>query len=91
VIRRIILSSLGILVFARCMYAQQASGTATYTLKATAKTVAWGYYDAKTSPVLRIKSSDTIEFRTLIISSPKFLEDASVPRSSNGSESPRPR
>jgi len=33
------------------LYAQ-----ATYTLKATPKTVAWGYYDAKATPVLRIKS-----------------------------------
>jgi hypothetical protein len=28
---------------------------ATYTLKPTPKTVAWGYYDAKAAPVLRIE------------------------------------
>src|ERR1700754_2869292 len=49
------------------------------TLKATPKTVAWGYYDAKATPVLRIKSGDTIEIQTLITSSPKRLEDAGVP------------
>src|SRR5579862_4739250 len=49
------------------------------TLKATPKTVAWGYYDAKAEPVLRIKSGDTVEIQTLITSSPKRLEDAGVP------------
>ena len=37
-------------------YAQQA----TYTLKATPKTVAWGYYDAKAAAVLRVKSGDAV-------------------------------
>ena len=49
------------------------------TLKATPKTVAWGYYDAKAAPVLRVKSGDTVEIETLITSSPKRLEDAGVP------------
>src|SRR6202012_5386827 len=49
------------------------------TLKATPKTVAWGYYDAKAAPVLRVKSGDTVEIQTLITSSPKRLEDAGVP------------
>src|SRR6516162_1469606 len=49
------------------------------TLKATPKTVAWGYYDAKATPVLRVKSGDTVEIQTLITSSPKRLEDAGVP------------
>ncbi len=38
----------------------------TYTLKATPKTVEWGYYDAKATPVLRMKSGDTVEIQTLI-------------------------
>ena len=50
-----------------------------HTLKATPKTVAWGYYDAKAAPVLRVKSGDTVEIQTLITSSPKRLEDAGVP------------
>src|SRR6202007_2070347 len=52
---------------------------AQYTLKPTPKTVAWGYYDASTPPVLRIKSGDTVEVQTLITSSPKRLEGAGVP------------
>src|ERR1043166_4239468 len=49
------------------------------TLKATPKTVAWGYYDAKAAPVLYVKSGDTVEIETLITNSPKRLEDAGVP------------
>jgi acetamidase/formamidase len=49
------------------------------TLKPTPKTVAWGYYDAKATPILRVKSGDTVEIQTLITSSPKRLEDAGVP------------
>jgi acetamidase/formamidase len=51
---------------------------ATYQLKPTPKTVAWGYYDASTPPVLRIKSGDTVEVQTLITSTPARLEGAGV-------------
>jgi acetamidase/formamidase len=51
---------------------------AAYPLKPTPKTVAWGYYDAKAAPVLRVKSGDTVEVQTLITSSPKRLEEAGV-------------
>ena len=60
------------------MHAQEPKSPPTYTLKATPKTVAWGYYDAKAAPVLRVKSGDTVEIQTLITSSPKRLEDAGV-------------
>ena len=56
--------------------AQWANAQATHTLKPTPKTVAWGYYDAKMPPVLRVKSGDTVEIQTLITSGPKRLEDA---------------
>jgi acetamidase/formamidase len=59
--------------------AQQSDSPAIYTLKPTPKTIAWGYYDASTPPVLRVKSGDTVEIQTLITSSPKRLEDAGVP------------
>jgi acetamidase/formamidase len=59
--------------------AQDPSSHVAYSLKPTPKTVAWGYYDAKTAPVLRIKSGDTVEIQTLITSSPKRLEEAGVP------------
>jgi len=52
---------------------------ATHTLKPTPKTVAWGYYEAATAPVLRIKSGDTVEVHTLITSTPPRLEGAGVP------------
>ena len=51
----------------------------THQLKASAKTVAWGHYDARTPPVLRIKSGDSVEFHTLLTSSPTRLEGAGVP------------
>jgi len=51
-----------------------------HQLKPTPKTVAWGYYDASTPPVLRIKSGDTVEIQTLITSSPSRLEAAGVPK-----------
>src|SRR5437764_9097632 len=50
----------------------------TYQLKPTPKTVAWGYYDASTPPVMRVKSGDTVEIQTLITSSPTRLEGAGV-------------
>lgn len=50
-----------------------------HQLKPTPKTVAWGYYDASTPPVLRIKSGDTVEIHSLIVSSPARLESAGVP------------
>jgi acetamidase/formamidase len=56
-----------------------ANAQATYTLKPTPKTVAWGYYDAKTPPVLRVKSGDTVEIQTLLTNSPKGLEGAGLP------------
>jgi acetamidase/formamidase len=49
-----------------------------HDLKASPKTVAWGHYDAKTPPVLRIKSGDSVEVRTLITNSPNRLEAAGV-------------
>jgi acetamidase/formamidase len=58
---------------------QLAAGEEKTTLKATPKTVAWGYYDAKAAPVLHVKSGDTVEIQTLITSSPKRLEEAGVP------------
>ena len=50
-----------------------------FTLKAGPKTVAWGYYDAAAPPVLRIKSGDSVQFETLITSSPTRLQGAGVP------------
>ena len=57
----------------------QASAPHEYLLKATPKTVAWGYYDAAAPPVLRIHSGDAVKFETLITNSPTGLENAGLP------------
>jgi acetamidase/formamidase len=71
------------LAFGTCAVGGQqqgdATGRQTYQLKATPKTVAWGYYDASAQPVLRIKSGDMVEVQTLIASSPTGLERALLP------------
>ena len=66
-----------LLVCVLCLTALETSAQQ-HQLKATPKTVAWGYYDASTPPVLRIKSGDTIEIQTLITPSPSRLEAAGV-------------
>ena len=60
------------------LFALTANAQQTYQLKPTPKTIAWGYYDASTTPVLRIKSGDTVEVQTLITSTPARLEGAGV-------------
>jgi len=60
-----------------CLTAISVNGQ--HQLKPTPKTVAWGYYDAATPPVLRIKSGDTVELQSLIVTSPARLESAGVP------------
>ena len=69
---------LAVVVLAVRTAAQQPGSQATHTLKPTPKTIAWGYYDASTPPVLRVKSGDSVEIQTLITSSPKRLEGAGV-------------
>src|SRR5260370_7538678 len=71
--------ALGAAFAAPNIFAQQSSAQAAHTLKPTPKTVAWGYYDAKAAPVLRVKSGDTVGIQTLITNSPKRLEDAGLP------------
>jgi acetamidase/formamidase len=56
----------------------QAQTARTHKLAATPSTIAWGYYDASTAPVLRIQSGDTVEIQTLLTSSPTRLENAGV-------------
>src|SRR6266403_664384 len=68
-----------LLLLASGLSAQQPAAKPQYSLAPTPKTIAWGYYDASTPPVLRVKSRDTVEVRTLITSSPKRLEGAGLP------------
>src|SRR4030081_1959535 len=78
--RHVALATFLFACFASPLCAQQpaASGGQTYQLKPTPKTVTWGYYDAKTPPVLRIKSGDTVEIQTLVTSSPERFENAGM-------------
>jgi acetamidase/formamidase len=80
--RSAILAALTVIFSGGVVLAQQpenpAAKPALHELKAGPKTVAWGHYDAKTPPVLRIKSGDSVEVRTLITSSPTRLEGAGV-------------
>jgi acetamidase/formamidase len=71
-----------LLAFSAAMLAQTpppATGAQQYTLKATPKTVAWGYYDSAAAPVLHIHSGDSVTFETLITNSPTGLEKAGLP------------
>jgi acetamidase/formamidase len=52
----------------------------TTKLLPTPKTVTWGYFDAKTPPVLRVGSGDTLEIEALVAAAPRQLEAAGVPR-----------
>jgi acetamidase/formamidase len=61
-----------------CASAHQAPAPSVIHLAATPQTVAWGYYDAAATPVLRVHSGDAVEVATLITSSPTRLEGAGV-------------
>jgi acetamidase/formamidase len=79
-IRSAILAACALVSLASPAECQQADANArTYQLRATPKTVAWGHYDAKTPPVLRIKPGEAVEVHTLITNSPGRLERAGVP------------
>src|ERR1700730_3312794 len=59
--------------------AQERDASSANSLKPSPKTIVFGYYDAKATPVLRVKSGDTVEIQTLITSDPEQLEGAGVP------------
>jgi acetamidase/formamidase len=69
------------LAIAACLMflgAREMSAQKTHQLKATPKTIAWGYYDAAATPVLRIQSGDSVEIQT-VSGNPSRLESAGVP------------
>jgi acetamidase/formamidase len=79
-IRSIFLTAWMLVSFASSGKCQAPDGAArTHHLNATPKTVAWGHYDAKTPPVLKIKPGDAVEVHTLITNSPTRLERAGLP------------
>jgi acetamidase/formamidase len=67
-----------VLTCSMALFAQESFAQKTYQLKATPKTIAWGYYDAAAPPVLRIQSGDTVEVQT-VSGNPSRLESAGVP------------
>jgi acetamidase/formamidase len=54
------------------------SGQTTHTLKVTPQNVVIGYYDAKTPPVIKIASGDTVEIQTLGVATPDQLTEAGL-------------
>ena len=72
------------MILAGCLaaaaHAQQSGQPAgdSYQLKPSPKTVAWGYYDAKTPAALRIKSGDTVEIQTLVAATRERYESAGL-------------
>ncbi|MGI4732038.1 MAG: acetamidase/formamidase family protein [Janthinobacterium lividum] len=50
-----------------------------HDLPATPQTVAWGHYDAAATPVLTVRSGDTVTVHTLLTNSPTGLERAGLP------------
>jgi acetamidase/formamidase len=52
---------------------------ATHRLEATPNTIAYGWYDAAGTPVLRIASGDIIDVDTLLTNTPQGLRRAGVP------------
>ncbi|MGH7623741.1 MAG: acetamidase/formamidase family protein [Gemmatimonadaceae bacterium] len=55
------------------------SSTHFHHLPATPHTVAYGYYSAAATPVLRVASGDTVEVETLLTNTPRGLERAGLP------------
>lgn len=57
---------------------RQSDSPVTCTLKATPKTVAWGFYDAEAASLLRVKSGDNAGIQTPVrpILSPAGPHDA---------------
>src|ERR1017187_6311538 len=68
-----------ILIFAALQATAATPEQAIHKLKATPKTVAWGYYAASTPPALRPPAGDWVEVKTLTPNSPAGWEPGGVP------------
>jgi len=62
-----------------CVVSARAQSPTTHRLEATPSTVAYGWYDAAGTPVLRVKSGDIIDVDTLLTNTPRGLRNAGVP------------
>ena len=82
--KRIFLTVAALTLCASIAAGQQSGGKAApqkssvIKLEATPATVAWGHYDDASAPVLRVKSGDTVQVRTVLTSNPTRLERAGV-------------
>lgn len=74
--RRAVVAALAVLASALVLRAQ---APRTHRLEATLSTVAYGYYWADATPVLRIASGDIIDVDTLLTNSPAGLEKMGLP------------
>jgi acetamidase/formamidase len=54
-------------------------GAGEFDLPATPSTVSWGYYAARSSPALTVKSGDTVRMQTLSTCNPERMQAAGVP------------
>jgi acetamidase/formamidase len=74
------LAAIALAVIALAVHTAAAqSSTHFHHLPATPHTVAYGYYSATATPVLRVASGDTVEVETLLTNSPRGLERAGLP------------
>jgi acetamidase/formamidase len=76
--RRVLATIAAAAVAASALVIAQQGGAVTHRLEATPSTVAYGYYWADATPVLRIHSGDIIDVDTLLTNTPMGLERAGV-------------
>ena len=79
-LQRFVIFSMACLAVPVLVTAQQSAAPAgqSYQLRPSAKTVAWGYYDAKAAPALRIQSGDAVQIQTLVTASRERFESAGL-------------
>jgi acetamidase/formamidase len=68
-----------LLVLLAASLSLSAQTSRSHRLASTPETVVFGYYDAATPPVLRIRSGDSVEITTSMIASPEMLEEGGLP------------
>jgi acetamidase/formamidase len=72
-------AALAVVLLAAATGAAAQSSVHVHHLSATPHTVAYGYYSAAATPVLRVVSGDTVEVETLLTNTPRGLERAGLP------------
>src|SRR5262249_13015458 len=57
----------------------RSAGANGHVLMPTPQTVVWGYFDGASKPVLKVKSGETVEVRTLLAGTPEVLRRGLLP------------